>query len=233
MKYAPYSHSKIDTYVNCNYKFKLKYIDKIYPDIDLSHLEKGKFVHYLLETYPKWDYSSYNCSIAEEVKKYYLEQLQKQASYGVLKDILHMPTIGCEIPFGLDINLNPVNYYDSSKVLGGYIDRVSKGEDCIVISDYKTGKVKEYQYFSNNHQIVLYAIWAFKVFNVDKVIGKYVYVEHDEIREFHFDRKYLKNYTKTFGKDIVSIEKDSEFIKKPSPLCESCEYFLSGFCDKQ
>jgi CRISPR/Cas system-associated exonuclease Cas4 (RecB family) len=232
MLYSPYSYSKLDTYKGCPLKFKFRYIDKIFPKVDQTHLEKGKFVHFLIETYPKWDYSKYECSISEELKKYYCEKLKEQCSIGELKKILNLPTLGLEVPFGLDEKLKPTNYYDSDRVLGGYIDRLSLGDNCLIITDYKTGKVKEYQYFSNDHQIVLYAVWAFKVFNFDKIIGKYVYVDHDEVREFHFDRKYLANYSKAIGKNIVSIEKEKDFKPNVSVLCNHCEYYLGGYCNK-
>lgn len=231
MLYAPYSYSKLDTHKTCPRKFKLRYIDKIYPFIDAHHLDKGTFIHYLMEIFPKTDYSKFESPLSEEHKLKYSELVKEKCSDSHLKEILSLPTVGCEVPFGLDAKLKPTNYYDKQRILGGYIDRISLIEDGILITDFKTGKVKEYEFFSNDHQIVLYAIWAFKVFNVNKIVGRYVHVEHNEIREFTFDRKYLMNYSKAFGKSINTVEKDSEFPKKISKLCETCEYLRDKHCE--
>jgi len=52
---ARYSHSKLSTYEQCKLRYKLKYIDKIIPEVEKSiesHL--GSVVHETLE----WLYNS-------------------------------------------------------------------------------------------------------------------------------------------------------------------------------
>ena len=49
IKFAPYSYSKISTFVSCPKKFKFQYIDKIGTFLDTPALIKGRTIHYLIE----------------------------------------------------------------------------------------------------------------------------------------------------------------------------------------
>ena len=54
MKFSPYSFSKIGTFSQCPYRFKLQYIDKIKIPFEINiALEKGKYIHSLIEQYIK------------------------------------------------------------------------------------------------------------------------------------------------------------------------------------
>jgi CRISPR/Cas system-associated exonuclease Cas4 (RecB family) len=233
MKFSPYSPSKMDCYQSCAYKFKLRYIDKITTETtDNTALKKGFVLHYLLETFPKGkincDLTSYN-GITEIEEKEYLKIYNNVIETSVVSELLNYPSISIEQSFGLDKRLNPVPYYSKEKVVGGIIDRLIMVDNTITVVDWKTGKPKEYHYFSNNHQIVLYAIWVFKMFPVDFVQGKYVYVEHNETRDFLFTREHLNNYAKAIGSVIKEIETDEKF-SKTTKLCKWCDYFKAGIC---
>ncbi len=49
IKKDKYSHSKLELFKNCNYAYKMKYIDNVTKDVDSLSLELGSIVHKVLE----------------------------------------------------------------------------------------------------------------------------------------------------------------------------------------
>jgi len=236
LKYAPYSYSKISSFEQCPLKFKFQYIDKINLLTENKHLEKGVRIHQIIEFYNPWNKTlpEFNYKLLNEEEQKEIELIAQKFCNSDLgkKYLLNDYQIGHEIEFGLDYKLNPINYYNQNQcMLRGKIDFLIKENDKIIIVDWKTGKVPNQKYISN-HQTMLYAIWCFKMFNdINTIQAHYVYVEHNEIIAFIFTKEMLKNYTKTYGSKIKSIETEKEFNKKIGPLCDYCDYYKQNYCN--
>ena len=81
---AVYSHSRISCFENCPYKYKLKYIDKVSPEIEKTiEAFMGSLVHQALEKlYSDLRYKKVNT--AEEIISYYNDQWEKNWNPAIL-----------------------------------------------------------------------------------------------------------------------------------------------------
>lgn len=237
MRFSPYSYSKIDTFFMCPHKFKLSYIDNIWLSSENIALEKGSRVHEIIEFWRPKHYKlpSFEYKLMSEPAQKECEQLALDFCNSELGQsyLLHPGVIGHEIHMGLSKSLEPCNYYDCYAMLRGKIDFLIKDGNKLIVVDWKTGKVKDQRYMTND-QVMLYAIWGFNTFkDVDEIIAEYVYVEHNEKHTFTFSRDNYKNYTQNYAKKLKAIETEQEFAKKPQRLCDWCDYYKQGYCDKQ
>jgi putative RecB family exonuclease len=235
MKFSPYSYSKIDSFKHCPHKFKLSYIDKIKVFTTNEALEKGSRVHQIIELWvpnqkelPAFNYVLLSEEKQQEAENIALKFIQSEMGQSYL---LHPGAIGHEIHMGLDTKLSPSNYHNPNTMLRGKIDFLIKDGRTLIVVDWKTGKVKSQEYQTND-QVMLYSIWAFNMFSdIDTVIADYVYVEHNEINTFRFERQYYKNYTRSYANHIKAIETETVFPKSVGRLCDWCDYKKQGICD--
>jgi ATP-dependent exoDNAse (exonuclease V) beta subunit len=236
LKFAPYSYSKIDCFTQCPQKFKLNYIEKINLFTANKALEKGSRIHEIIEFYqptyywkmPQFDYKLLDKEEQTEVEKIAMDFVK--SDFGKWY-VMHDWAIGHEIHIGMDNKLQPCNYHNKSAMLRGKIDYMIKDKTSLVLVDWKSGKVPNQAYMSNE-QLMLYAIWGFNMFpDVDVIRADYVYVEHGEKFTFTFKRENYKNYTKTYANRIKSIETEVDYPKKVNKLCDYCDYKKQGYCD--
>jgi CRISPR/Cas system-associated exonuclease Cas4 (RecB family) len=236
MKYSPYSYSKISSFYSCPFKFKLSYVDGIWLKSENKALEKGVRVHEIIEHWtPKMkNLPSFNYVLLDS------KESQKEVEGIALnfcnsdlgqRYLMNPGVIGHEIHMGLDKRLNPCNYHLNSSMLRGKIDFLIKDKNKLIVVDWKTGKVPNQMYMSND-QVMLYAIWGFNMFSdVDTIVADYVYVEHNDTYSFTFTRDNYKNYTKNYANKLKGIETEEIFPKKTGPLCNYCDYKKNNYCE--
>jgi len=219
LKFAPYSFSKISTFVGCPRKFKYRYIDKLPQEPrDMTALLKGSCVHSMLEKYPEPSTSK----LVSEYQ-YILDEFLKTK----YKKYLEIPAKK-EESFGLTNKLEQCTYKDKNAMLRGFIDYYTILDDKMVIIDWKTGRVKEPRYVDFT-QLMYYAIYMFKKYSkINKIEVMYLYVEHDYDNSMVLERKYLDNYCRDLLTNIKNIE-TSDYPKKSQVLCDYCEY--QNFCN--
>jgi len=239
MKYSPYSASKIGTYKNCPRAFKYRYVDKIkVPFIESEPLIKGHIVHSLLENHDLDDKEKleilrddkrlkkskvYNKDILKEAWIIYKEFCKTDISKENFKEF----TIGNEIRMALNTKLEPCDYFDDDCLIRGYIDRSSVNieTNIVTVTDYKTGKDKsEGPYRQPFDQLLYYAPWMFAEFPTETINIQYLFVEHDKKLIKQLSRDKIKNYQLFIVKNISEIEKDEEFKKEESKLCDWCDF---------
>ena len=237
MKFAPYSYSKISSFA-CPNKFKLTYIDKIKVQNTSPALEKGTFIHLVLEHYETFkqssfrDFPDFNFSVLDndaqiEAKEKVLNFIKSDMGQHYLEDVT---LIGEEVEFGLDRKLQPVSYYAKDAIMRGKIDKIIIKNTKHIIIDYKTGKYPEQQYHDNS-QGIMYALWFFRNYpDIDEITMTYVFVEHMKEHAYTFKREYLQNYATMYSNKISKIEKCDDFFKNETKLCDYCDYRKSGFC---
>lgn len=205
MKYGPYSHSRITTYLHCKNKFNLKYIKEIPADLKLSDaLLKGKKWHEYIEDYLK------NGVINPAIKDVIETNI-------ILKDIKKLEMVGIEVEVDLE------------GYLRGFIDCLlyNKATNKYIIVDWKTGKAKtEEEATKNLDQIGVYALWVRDHYG-SNISGIYNYIEHNKIIKIDYtDEKLasIKDKLKSLIDKIENTNIEAFNEKNESFLCRYCEY---------
>jgi putative RecB family exonuclease len=242
-----YSHSKLSSFEQCPLKYKLRYIDKIIPEIE-QNIEGflGGMVHETLE----WIYNEVkkgNTPDLDTVIDFYINLWNKYYN----KDI-RITRTECDaeyyfnqgIKFVIDYFLSNTPFKDNTiemeyKILvpldtegrymvQGYIDRLvhDKESNIFEIHDYKTGNsMKTQEELDMDRQLALYSIG--------------IKHQHKDVKDVHLVWHYLAYNKKMQSKrtdeqleqlkqDIIclinKIESCKEFPPSPSALCGWCEY---------
>jgi putative RecB family exonuclease len=243
---AMYSHSKLSTFEQCPLKYKLRYIDKIVPEIEKtieSHL--GTIVHDTLE----WIYNTVsqdNKTLSlDEIITYYSVKWQDEFS----KEILIVKKELDEKDYfekGVEFLINYYNKYspfkdgtiecekritielDENTKINGFIDRlvhnIETGE--YEIHDYKTANsLPTQEKMDQDRQLALYSIAIKELYGKDKEVCLiWHYLAHNQkicSRRTNEQLEKLKEETLDL---IEEIENTKEFPGKKSMLCNWCEY---------
>lgn len=244
---AIYSHSKLCTFEQCPLKYKLRYIDKIRPEIEKtieSHL--GSSVHDTLE----WIYNTVknnqeNVPSLDDIINHYVEIWQKDFTEDTLivkkqfteKDYLNKGiqfladyfqkyypfkdgTIECEKE--IIINL------DENTQIKGFIDRLAYNIEngYYEIHDYKTANnLPSQEKMDEDRQLALYSIAIKEMYGRDKeVILVWHYLAHNHKIISRRTEEQLEKLKDTTKQLIKEIEQTEDFISNRSILCDWCEY---------
>ena len=242
-----YSHSRLSTFEQCPFKFKLRYIDKIIPEIEKSieaHL--GSVVHDTLEWLYKqiknkklptideiivyysgnWEenYKPEIIIVKKEltVKDYFNKGVQFLLDYYVRNKPFDENTIGIEKKIMLDLDES------GEYKIQGFIDRLvhnlETGE--YEVHDYKTANnLPRKEKIDNDRQLALYSIAIKELFGQDKkVCLVWHYLAHDtKICSTRTNEQLLKLKKDTLDL-IKQIESTTKFPYYVSRLCDWCEY---------
>lgn len=242
-----YSHSRLSTFEQCPYKFKLRYIDKVVPEIEATieaHL--GKCVHDTLE----WLYNSikkdsdsvptidgvieYYANKWEETyndkihivkngftpKDYFNKGVQFLVDYYMKHKPFKDGTIECEKRIVIELN-------DKYKIQG-FIDRLVENieKDRIEIHDYKTANnLPPKEKIENDRQLALYSIAIKEIFGKEKEVKLiWHYLAHNMKITSSRTNEQLDQLKKETLELIEKIESTTDFPTCKSILCDWCEY---------
>tara|TARA_Y100000034_G_scaffold120591_1_gene163674 strand:+ start:48 stop:905 length:858 start_codon:yes stop_codon:yes gene_type:complete len=242
-----YSHSRLSTFEQCPFKFKLRYIEKIEPTIEQTieaHL--GSMIHKTLEwiyeqimnkhiptidevitTYSvKWQESYNNDTLI--VKKQLTQKDYFNKGVGFLTNyyLTHSPfdEDTLEVEKRIIIDLDEEGNYQ----IQGFIDRLVYNSDTdeYEIHDYKTANnLPRKETIDNDRQLALYSIAIKELFGKEKeVCLVWHYLAHNKkicSRRTNEQLLQLKNETLEL---IKQIESTQGFQTKRSTLCNWCEY---------
>jgi len=240
-----YSHSKLSTFEQCPFKYKLRYIDFIEPDFKQS-IEGflGNKVHDTLE----WLYNHPSKDILEsdQVIKYYIEEWNKDynpqikivkpdltAEYYFNKGLKflinyflkHKPfqdgTIATEKK--IFVNLDSEEKYK----LIGYIDRLvhNKETNIFEIHDYKTSaSIKSQEDLDNDRQLALYSMAIWNKHNPNDVHLKWHFLDFNQTLTSKRTSEQLEKLKQEIIKLINKIEGEIDFPPQLGCLCNWCEY---------
>jgi len=244
-----FSYSKLDTYTQCPFKFKLKYIDGFYFYADSINTEIGTAVHKCEEQIAKdiqaqrnIDYIKYKNELllvlAELKYKYpteffnldksgrtFEQKIYEYLNYGIYKLEQYMkdhPTykiVGIEQPFKV--------VYKSGQNLNGFIDRIFYDEVShkYIIQDIKTYAVPiETEKLTTPLQFVVYtyAVQDLYKCKLSQIICQY-YLPFCSITQTACTTGYLSRGEAKIDKIFINIA-EQNFEPKPTPLCNWCEY---------
>ena len=246
-----YSHSRLSTFEQCPFKFKLRYIDKIKPEIEATieaHL--GTCVHETLE----WLYGevvnkripsvdsmiSYYVSIWE---KYYTSDIKIVKKCFNAKDYFNKG-VGFLVdyytkhqPFDdgtLELEKKIIIYLDDEGKykMQGFIDRFTLNPHTNVyeIHDYKTANtLPSREKFEEDRQLALYSIGIKDLFGYDKDVHLiWHYLAHNTKIVSKRTNEQLQKLKEDIIELIKKIEATNEFPAKKSVLCDWCEF--KGMC---
>ena len=234
LKFSPYSYSKINTYKNCPYRFKLQYIDKIKTPFVLNKsLEKGSFLHKGIELYLKdeikkitdFEFKVYQGEERSELFKQ-LKQILKSDN---IQNYKSKSNLFIEMGFGLDIDTLEVKDYNYKSDIIGFIDLMyyDKDEKIVYIIDHKTGRFNENQ---DKIQLYIYYLVALSLFPAEKAKLYFEFIEHNKNITFEFDKSEKQKIQDEVKKVISAIETAKSFPKKDT-FCNWCPYFEHNLCD--
>lgn len=242
-----YSHSKLSSFEQCPFKYKLRYIDKIKPIIEKTieaHL--GSSVHSALE----WLYNFIKenpekTPSLDDVIQVYVNEWEKNFSKDILvvkqnmdyKDYFnkgiefllnyyqkHQPfrdgTIECEKKIYIDL--------DENTKIQGFIDRLVRNIETgnFEIHDYKTANILPTQEkMDEDRQLALYSIAIKEIYGEDKEVTLiWHYLAHNTKIVSKRTNEQLNNLKEQTKRLIKKIESTTDFPTQPSVLCNWCEY---------
>ena len=242
-----YSHSRISTYENCPYQYKLRYIDWKKPDIPTTiEAFMGNMVHQSLEHLYKL--KKFKKRIAKEsIIKFYRDLWEKNYS----EDILIVKA---------EEGLKADNYRKmGEKFISDYYERMKPFEEMTILGletqdrmtlpdgnqwhvridklgcdsegnyfvcDYKTNaRMKDQEEADSDRQLALYSVWVkdkFKDAKSVKLIWHMLAFNKDAISE-RTDEQLEKLQQEIVDK-IKEIESAKEFPTKITALCDYCGF---------
>ncbi len=241
-----HSHSKLSTFEQCPLKYKLKYIDKVPPEIEKTieaHL--GSIIHKTFE----WIYNSVKelkkSPALDEIITYYSVKWQEEFS----KEILIVKKELNETDYfqkGIEFLINYfkenypfkdgtiecekriiINLDENTKILG-FIDRLVyniKTKE-YEIHDYKTSNtLPSQEKIESDRQLALYSIAIKELYGYDKEVCLiWHYLAHNQKICLKKTNEQLNKIKEETIDLIKKIEKTNEFYGKTSSLCNWCEY---------
>ncbi len=238
-----YSHSKLCLYESCPEAYKVKYIDKTFPELPQSiHAFLGSVVHDALENlyaklmggkvlnlddvieyFAKSWHDSYTLDIrvplGEKVEDYFNKGVKFLVDYYQNNLPFSKNTIDLEkkIVFPLKKNIFVI----------GYIDRLEKHEDgSYEVHDYKTNdRMKEQKEVDSDRQLAFYHLGLQELFgeNVRVKLTWHFLAHNKKVHSFRSQEQLLKLKNET----MILIDKINNTMEWPAcgkPWCDWCAY---------
>jgi len=244
---ATYSHSRISTFENCPYQYKLKYIDKIKVDTPTTiECFMGDLVHQTFEKLYK-DKKFKKLVSKAMLLKFYKDLWAKEYSEDIL---VAKADQGLTAENYKKMGLQYISdYYDKFKpfdqltILGlettdrmtlpdgnqwhVRIDKLAcDDEGNYYVCDYKTNsRMKDQEEADADRQLALYSIWVkdkFKDAKSVKLIWHMLAFNKDAVSER--TNEQLEKLQQDVCNKIKEIESATEFPRKQSGLCNYCIY---------
>jgi putative RecB family exonuclease len=244
---ATYSHSRISTFENCPYQYKLKYIDKIKVDVPTTiEAFMGSLVHEALEKLYK-DKKFMKDTSKDELLEFYENLWDKEysddilivkADQGLTSD--NYKKMGVKF---IEDYYDKFKPFDQLTILGlettdrmtlpdgnqwhVRIDKLAcDDEGNYFVCDYKTNsRMKDQEEADEDRQLALYSIWVKNKFNdvrSVKLVWHMLAFNKDAISERSDEQ--LEKLQQDVCDKIKEIESATEFPRNITGLCNYCVY---------
>ena len=237
-----FSHSRVECFKQCPYKYKLRYIDKIktLDDYDPQDpLKIGTAIHECIQQ-----------DIKKAIKNYYMQ-------YPIINDLHVNEALKMFYMGNKARNLLPLENakyevkLECDKFIG-YIDMLVPNEDgTFDIYDFKySNNIDKYM---DSNQLHLYKYYSEKLLNIKIKKLYFVFIEKtmirqkktEDLREFRLRLKstlenmnvqikevlYNSDKVIEFINDEIDLLECNDYIKNTSKLCNWCEY--KEFCENK
>jgi len=225
------SESKSRTFKECHYKYKLRYINKLYPKSkNMSALNFGSFIHKILEDGVGATSVDQLTTIAESVRKDYpFSETYNPKIEKCLKNFLRFNSSLSEE--GLtEMKYEVVVDEEKDLKLNGIIDRVIRGSEggCLII-DYKTSKreLKALDLYQDA-QLQGYCYAIHKLLNIpikDITVAHYYPISNNFVT-CSYSPSQIQTYLKKKVDQMWQIRKmkSCEFKPMENQFCNWCEF---------
>ncbi|MEK6886290.1 MAG: PD-(D/E)XK nuclease family protein [Nanoarchaeota archaeon] len=238
-----YSHSRISTFEQCKYKYKLQYIDKIKVDVPTTiEMFMGNLVHQALEKLYK-DLQYQKLNTLKQLLTFYNNLWEKEYTDSILivKDYSADNYKNMGIKF-ITTYYEHYKPFDQLTVLGletqdsltlpdgnSYhvrIDKLACKGDTYYVCDYKTNKsMKDQEQADDDRQLAMYSIWVKDKFkDAKKVILLWHMLAFDKEAVSERTDEQLKHLQGEVVKRIKEIESCKEFPTTVTNLCNYCVF---------
>lgn len=243
-----YSYSKLDTYVQCPFKYKLKYLDGHYLFSNSIATEFGTLIHETEETIAKnivnsepIDYiklkNNILLNVCELQKKYPKDFYEKDKSNRSYEDKMYDYLLGGIYKLEAFMQNNPnleivgieqkFNVEYQEKMFNGFIDRVfyDKVENKYLIQDIKTYAIPvEKDKLATPLQFVIYTLAAQQLYNCSpEQISCEYYLPLCDLTQSAGTKGYMTRGMTKLEKIFTGIAQQ-DFEPSPCPLCNWCEF---------
>lgn len=221
------SISKVQTFEQCPFKYKLTYIDLI-PTEKTEPLQKGEDLHKIFEEVIKkkpttllelrklLDTHRLSGKYKDQIENFY-EFNEKISQEGKVK-----------IPEFVELEL-----FDKEENIIGIVDRVDKTKQNLIILDYKTGK--EHPIGDHYFQLGVYVYLFEKLHKSVATHWGIFYSATGKLMIEKVDRKVVKESIEKLRRMGVEIKTSKDYPKCPSALCGWCPFYqkhCEGFGEK-
>lgn len=242
-----YSHSRLSTFEQCPYKFKLRYIDKVIPDEkqtveaflgtrvhetleklykDLLYQKRNTLDELLMFLHQQWS-DSWDDTIIIVKNQYTLENYLQMAERYITDYYNTYTPFQQERTLSLEQRVMITLDEEGEYKLQGYIDRLAEKKlGHYEIHDYKTNmRLPLPEYIRSDRQLALYSIGIKDQYPDVKDIRLiwHFLAFNKEIDSTRTDEE-LQQLKKETIKLIDTIESKETYQTNPSPLCEWCEF---------
>lgn len=243
-----YSHSKVSTFENCPYQYKLKYVDRVEVDIPTTiEAFMGDIVHRTLEKLYK-DKKFKKLVSKATLLKFYKDTWEKEYSDDILivKDGLkadNYKKMGMKF---VEDYYNRMKPFDQITILGletqdrmtlpngdQWHVRIDKlgcdSEGNYFVCDYKTNsRMKDQEEADSDRQLALYSVWVkdkFKDAKSVKLIWHMLAFDKDAISERTEEQlQKLQGDVVDLINQIKKAEEEKNFPTNITGLCNYCVY---------
>ncbi|HOC77796.1 MAG TPA: PD-(D/E)XK nuclease family protein [Methanofastidiosum sp.] len=241
---ATYSHSKISTFEQCQFKYMLQYIEKIKPEVPTTiEAFMGDIVHRTLEKlYTNARFQKINS--LQEITQFYRDTWDKEYTedivvvkseytsdnyrkmgekyisdyYNRYHPFNEMTILGLETQDKL--LLPDGNFYHIR------IDKLGFVSNTYFVCDYKTNLTMKLQHEADSdRQLAMYALWVNDRFNdAEKIVLKWhMLAFNKEVVSFRSNQQLKILQEETMGL-IRDIEECEDFPTNITALCDYCVY---------
>jgi len=239
-----YSHSRLSTFEQCKYKYKLKYIDKVKVDVPTTvEAFMGGLVHKALEKL-YLDLKYQKKTSLPELLDFYNALWQKEWTDDILVvkkeyDADNYRLMGEQY---ISMYFNHYTPFDDMVVLGletqdrlvlpdgnDYHVRIDK-LGCIgntyFVCDYKTNAtLKDQVGADEDRQLAMYAVWVHQTFpDAKRVVLKWHMLAFDKEITSERTQEQLRSLQLETVAKIKELEACAEFPTSVSKLCDYCVY---------
>jgi putative RecB family exonuclease len=241
---ATYSHSRLSTFEQCKYKYKLQYIDKIKVDIPTTiEAFMGDIVHQTLEKL----YSDLKFQKLNELKdllKFYNDLWEKEFTDDILiakkeYEAENYKKMGEKY---ITDYYNQYHPFDQLTILGletqdkmtlpdgnqyhVRIDKLACKGSTYYVCDYKTNsRMKDQEEADEDRQLAMYSIWVKDKFkDAKEVILLWHMLAFNKEATSERTDKELKKLQEDTVNLIKEVESCTDFSRNTSKLCDYCVY---------
>jgi len=221
-----YSVSKIKSYDMCKLKYKLNYIDKIWPEEEpTDDIIFGRLVHKAAEIYePEKDNKKEIVKIVRDFPK--LGKDYKRLIGSTYKSVIEF----------LKRHTNPaekelhLNYAFENFTITGYVDRLIDNEKTYTCVDYKTSKNATLKW--HIFQLKFYNLLISKKYNINpsKIKMMLYFPRPDQEEKKLFSKKEIDLFEEELKAKVVEIESNTNWEPEPGYHCKWCPFFEKKEC---